>query len=173
MVTGDSFAGGRLATRHLVAGGRMQVAFLGGPERDPEVRARYEGYEAALREEGREVEPKLVVHGQWSPPSAAKGVRRLLEESRDVDAIFAVSDVLAIAAIHELHEHGRTVPADVAVVGYDDVALAALANPPLTTIRQDPALAGRLLAENLVQQIRTQTVTSVSIPAELVIRESA
>jgi DNA-binding LacI/PurR family transcriptional regulator len=172
-VTGDSLEGGRLATTHMLERGRERVAFLGGPAREPEVQQRYEGYATALREAGRELDPALVVHGSWSGPGAATAVKTLLEQAPALDGIFANSDLIAIGAMQELRARGRSVPGDVAVVGYDDVALAALASPPLTTIRQDPGLAGRLLAENLLQQIRTHAVTNVSIPAELVVRESA
>ena len=65
------------------------------------------------------------------------------------------------------------VPDDVAVIGYDDISIARFSDPPLTTIRQNGPLAGRLLAENLVQHLRTGAVTNVSIPAELVVRKSA
>jgi DNA-binding LacI/PurR family transcriptional regulator len=65
------------------------------------------------------------------------------------------------------------VPDDVGVVGYDDVAIAAYSNPPLTTIRQDGTLIGTLLARALVQQLQTGALTNVTIPAELVVRESA
>ncbi|MGZ6265283.1 MAG: substrate-binding domain-containing protein, partial [Candidatus Limnocylindrales bacterium] len=83
------------------------------------------------------------------------------------------SDLMAIAAMDAIREHGRVVPDDVAVVGYDDVSLARFSNPPLTTIRQNGPLAGRLLAENLIQYVQKGVVTNVSIPAELVVRRSA
>ena len=173
-VSGDSLAGGRLATEHLLAeSGRSRIAFLGGPEREPEAAARYRGYEAALRTAGVEVDPALVTFAEWKPASAAPAIRTLLDRAPDLDAVFACSDLLAIAAIQELREHGRTVPSDVAVVGYDDIAAAELASPPLTTIRQDLPLAGRLLAESLLEHLRTRAVTSVSIPPELIVRESA
>jgi DNA-binding LacI/PurR family transcriptional regulator len=72
-----------------------------------------------------------------------------------------------------LRGHGLRVPEDVAVVGYDDILVARHSNPPLTTIRQNAPLAGRLLAENLVQHLRTGAVTNASIPAELVVRKSS
>ena len=100
-------------------------------------------------------------------------MNRLLEQAPDVDAVFVNSDLMAIAAIEAIHELGRRVPEDVAVVGYDDVSVSRHTNPPLTTIRQNGPLAGRLLAQNLVQHLQTGVVTNVSIPAELVVRESA
>jgi DNA-binding LacI/PurR family transcriptional regulator len=87
--------------------------------------------------------------------------------------VFVNSDLMAIAAMDELRAQGRRIPDDVAVVGYDDISVARHSDPPLTTIRQNGPLAGLLLAENLIQHLRTSAVTNVSIPAELVVRRSA
>jgi DNA-binding LacI/PurR family transcriptional regulator len=174
-VSGDSIAGGRVATEHLIRAGRRRVGFVGGPTRSPEIRERHEGYEAALRAAGIEPEPGLTVNMPWHPAerSGAEGARRLLEAEPDLDAIFVCSDAMALAAMDALRASGRTVPDDVAVVGYDDIAIARHANPPLTTIRQSGPLAGRLLAEGLLEYLKSGVVTNVTIPAELVVRESA
>ncbi len=174
-VGGDNFAGGRLATEHLLRSGKRRIAFVGGPEHDPEVQDRYRGYEAALGAAGKTVDPALVVYSDlhWSAESAASQTAQLCERAADLDALFVNSDLMAVAALDVLRTHGRRVPDDVAVVGYDDVSIARHSRPPLTTIRQDGPLAGRLLAENLVQRLQTGVVTNVSIPAELVVRESA
>jgi DNA-binding LacI/PurR family transcriptional regulator len=172
-VSGDSYAGGRIATQHLLNGGRRRIAFIGGPDMEQEAQDRYRGYSAALRAAYLPVDESLVTYGWYSSESAAVRMRALLAEHDDIDAVFACSDVMAISVIEELRAVGRRVPEDVAVVGYDDIALAAHANPPLTTVRQSGPLAGRLLADSLIQQLRTGAVGHVSIPAELVIRESA
>ena len=172
-VSGDSFAGGRTATEHLLAQGRSRIAFLGGHATEVEVKDRYKGYEAALREAGRQVDPALVAYGDFTDTGATAAIRTLLERAGDLDAVFANSDLMAIAAMDELRAQGRRIPEDVAVVGYDDISIARHSDPPLTTIRQNGPLAGRLLAENLVEHLRTGTVTNVSIPAELVVRKSA
>jgi DNA-binding LacI/PurR family transcriptional regulator len=173
-VSGDSFTGGRLGTEHLLGSGRSRIAFLGGPAREQEVQDRYKGYEAALREAGKSVEEALVVHADWDHPESkgAAAMRELLRRAPDLDGVFANSDVLAIAAMDTIREHGRQVPDDVGVVGYDDVAMARFSHPPLTTVRQDGPLVGRLLAQSLVQHLQTGVVTNVTIPAELVVRES-
>jgi DNA-binding LacI/PurR family transcriptional regulator len=133
------------------------------------------GYEAALAAAGVELDPDLVVHLPWGTPEehAADAVALLLERAPDLDAIFAHSDRWALGAISALHASGRSVPDDVAVVGYDDIAVAAYSDPPLTTIRQGGDLVGRLLARTLVQRLQTGAITAVTIPAELVARESA
>lgn len=172
-VTGDSLSGGRLATDHLIASGRQKIGFIGGPAQELEVRQRQEGYETALREAGREVDPSLLHYGDYSNTSGAQAMRRLLNKSPDIDAVFVNSDLMAIAAMDAIREEGRRVPQDVAVVGYDDLSIAEHSNPPLTTIRQNIPLAGKLLAQNLIEHIQTGTVTNVSIPVELVVRKSA
>jgi len=174
-VTGDSITGGRIATEHLLRIGRSRIAFLGGPAKAHEVQDRLQGYRDALHASGLDVDPSLVIHASWQHPeaSSANAVQQLLERAPDFDAIFANSDLLAIGAIDALRVAGRRVPDDVAVIGYDDVSVARYCEPPLTTVRQDGPLAGRLLAENLIQHIQTGVLTNVSIPAELVLRGSA
>jgi len=80
---------------------------------------------------------------------------------------------MAIAAMDAIREAGRGVPEDVAVVGYDDLSISEHSNPPLTTIRQNIPLAGKLLAQNLIEYLQTGMVTNVSIPVELIVRKSA
>ncbi len=172
-VSGDSYAGGRMATSHLLERGRRRIAFIGGPDTEQESMDRYRGYATALRAGHIGVDESLVTYGWYSSESATARMRELLASRQDIDAVFACSDVMAIAAIEEMRAHGLRVPHDVAVVGYDDIALAAHTDPPLTTVRQAGPLAGRLLADSLIQQLNTGAVGHVSIPAELVVRQSS
>jgi DNA-binding LacI/PurR family transcriptional regulator len=172
-VTGDNFSGGKLATEHLIHSGRKRIAFLGGPAEELEVQYRYQGYETALKEAGKGVDTALIAYGDYSNTSGAAAMTRLLEQAPDLDAVFVNSDLMAIAAIDAIHEQGLHVPDDIAVVGYDDLSIAEYCNPPLTTIRQNIPLAGRLLAQNLVQYLQTGVTTNVSIPVKLVVRKSA
>jgi DNA-binding LacI/PurR family transcriptional regulator len=172
-VIGDSFAGGRLATEHLLASGRRRVAFVGAAAHHHEMADRLRGWEAAHAAAGVEPDPGLVVHGDYTPGSARAAVRTLFDAAEPPDALFVPSDLRAIAAIDELRTRGLRVPEDVAVVGYDDIAVAAVTSPPLTTIRQNVPLAGRLLADALVRQLQTGAVSHATLPAELVVRASA
>jgi DNA-binding LacI/PurR family transcriptional regulator len=172
-VTGDNFNGGRLATEYLIDQGRKQIAFIGGPQEELEVQQRFEGYESALFASKRTVEPALVAYGDFSNTSGARAMEQLLENAADLDAIFVNSDLMAIAAMDVIREHGRRVPEDVAVVGYDDLSIAEHSNPPLTTIRQNIPLAGRMLAENLIKYLETGVVTNVATPVDLIVRKSA
>jgi DNA-binding LacI/PurR family transcriptional regulator len=172
-VSGDDPAGGTLATEYLIRSGRQRIAFLGGPADEIEVQSRYAGYQSALKSAGRKIDPHLVDHGDYSTASGATAMERLLRKSPDLDAVFVNSDVMAVTAIKTLVKHGRRVPEDVAVIGYDDVSISSLTTPALTTIRQNIPQAGKLLATNLIQYLKTGIVTHVTLPVELVIRESA
>ena len=139
-----------------------------------EVQYRYDGYASALKKAGRKVDPDLVAYAEFfSEESARAAMLELLERAPDLDAVFVNSDLMAIAAMEALRAQGRRVPDDVAVVGYDDLSIAAYANPPLTSVRQNVPMAGKLLAQNLIEYLDTGVVTNVSIPVELVVRASA
>ena len=172
-VAGDNFTGGILAARHLLQTGRRRIAFLGGPADSLTVQYRYQGYEAALRAAGLSPDPALTAYSDYSFASGEAAMERLLAQAPDLDAVFVNSDLMAIGAVKVIQRRGRAVPQDVAVVGYDDLPIAAYNNLPLTTVRQNIPLAGRLLAQNLIQYIQTGVITRVTIPVELVIRESA
>jgi len=172
-VTGDNFNGGKAATEHLIGSGKQKIGFIGGPVYELEVQHRLEGYRTALHAAGRSIDPALIEHGDFSNTSGADAMRRLLDKVPDMDAVFVNSDLMAIAAMDAIREAGRRVPEDIAVVGYDDLSIAEHSNPPLTTIRQNIPLAGKLLAQNLIQYLQTGLMTNVSIPVALVLRKSA
>jgi DNA-binding LacI/PurR family transcriptional regulator len=172
-VTGDNFNGGKAATEHLIGSGRQKIGFIGGPIYELEVQHRLEGYRTALNAAGRSIDPALIEHGDFSNTSGADALRRLLDKVPDMDAVFVNSDLMAIAAMDAIRETGRRVPENIAVVGYDDLSIAEHSNPPLTTIRQNIPLAGKLLAQNLIQYLQTGLMTNVSIPVALILRKSA
>jgi DNA-binding LacI/PurR family transcriptional regulator len=171
-VSSDNFGGGRLATEHLLQTGKHRIAFIGGPVDEYEVQQRYDGYTAALQENGQAVDPALVAYGDWTVESGAETIRHLLENVPDLDGVFANSDLMAVGTINALRDQGRRVPQDVAVVGYDDLSIARTNDPSLTTISQNIPLAGKLLAQNLIQNIETGQVINVTIPVKLVQRDS-
>lgn len=173
LVSADNIEGGILATQHLIRIGRQRIAFLGGPEDSLTVQHRFKGYEKALQNTGRNVDPNLLAYGDYSYVSGIDSMQRLMDQSPDLDAVFANSDLMAIGAINAIQNRGKRVPEDIAVIGYDDLPIAMYNNLPLTTIRQNIPLAGKLLAQNLIQYIQTGVITNVTLPVELVIRKSA
>ena len=172
-VTGDNLNGGRIATEYLIGLGKKRIGFIGGPQEELEVQQRFEGYKKALLAAGRIVEPALVTYGDFSNTSGAAAMEQLLDNAPDLDAVFVNSDLMAIAAMDVIRQHGRRVPGNIAVVGYDDLSIAEHSNPPLTTVRQNIPLAGKMLAENLIRYLETRVVSNVVIPVELIVRKSA
>jgi DNA-binding LacI/PurR family transcriptional regulator len=172
-VSADNFTGGKLATEHLIGIGRERIGFVGGPDYELEVQHRLAGYESALQEAGRDVDRNLIEYGDFSNTSGAEAMKRLLKRVPELEAVFVNSDLMAIAAMDAIRAEGRRVPENVAVVGYDDLSIAEHSNPPLTTIRQNIPLAGKLLAQNLIEYLQTGMVTNVSMPVELIVRKSA
>lgn len=171
-VTGDNLRGGRLAAEHLLSLGKQKIAFLGGPAEDLEVILRYQGFADALQSAGLEPDQKRVGFGDFSSASGTKVMHKLLDQDPDMDALFANSDLMAIGAMRVIQERGLRVPEDISVIGYDDLSLAAHSNPPLTTIRQNIPESGSLLVHNLIQYLENGNVTNVSVPVDLVVRQS-
>ena len=116
---------------------------------------------------------QLEVPVRFGSDSAYHAVASLSGAEVDFDGIVACSDVFAINAMRALAERGRKVPADVAIVGFDDIPFAAYTTPPLTTIRQNCHVGARLLVENLMRAIRRQPGSTVIVPTELVVRASS
>jgi DNA-binding LacI/PurR family transcriptional regulator len=152
--------------------GRHTIGFIGGPADEYEVQQRYDGYAAALQESGKTVDPNLVTYGDWSSEAGAQKTQQLLDKVPDLDALFANSDLMAVGSLNTLRKQGLKVPQDVAVVGYDDLSISKATNPSLTTISQNIPMVGKLLAQDLIQNIETGQVINVTLPVKLVIRES-
>lgn len=169
----DNVGGALEATRHLVALGRKRIAFLGGAsEHCPEFEQRHRGYRQALADARLEADPELRVDADNQESSGFRAADRLLATGRDFDGIFAASDLIAIGALRRLQSAGRSVPGDVALVGFDDIPAAAYVNPGLTTVHQDTVRAGELLVGNLIKLIEGEPVASSLLAPKLVVRES-
>ncbi len=170
-VGSDNRLGGEIATQRLIAGGRRRLAFFGNPDA-PELAQRHEGFLAACRAEGIEADAGTVVT-PLTADGAYKAIEARLAAAAAPDGIVAASDVIAMSALRALAERGLAVPGDVAVVGYDDVMLAAHTTPPLTTIRQDLAQGARLLVDLLMRAIAGESVASAVMAPTLIVRGSA
>jgi DNA-binding LacI/PurR family transcriptional regulator len=171
-VCGDDRMGGRLAAERLISTGRRRIAFIGGPRVESEVKERYEGFAEAMRDAGRDPDA-LLAFGDYSEPGAERAIAELAELDGGLDAVFANSDYMAIAAMRWLMAHGRRVPDDVSVIGYDDLSIASYVTPRLTTITQQVPLAGRMLARDLVAFLEKGLVTHNEMAVQLIVRDSA
>jgi DNA-binding LacI/PurR family transcriptional regulator len=172
-VRGDDGRGGFLAGERLAAVGRRRIGFVGGPAESVEVQERLAGWSSALAAAGAAAGPDRVVFGDFCEESAAESVRTLLARDPGLDGVFCCNDLMAIGAVGALRAAGRRVPEDVAVIGYDDLHIAAKVTPALTTVSQRVPLAGKILAADLAAFLRGGPVTTRILPVELVVRASA
>jgi DNA-binding LacI/PurR family transcriptional regulator len=170
-VGGDNPLGGRRATLHLIRLGRRRIVFLGDIAA-PEAMQRRQGYLAAREQSGLGVDERLTVPAHFGVQAAEAAVDALIARRVPFDGIVAASDLIALGAIRALIRAGRSVPGDVAVVGFDDLQLARYSRPALTTIRQDTMLAGRLLVAKLLNSDAAGELLSERLPTDLVVRES-
>ena len=169
-VGSDNAAGGRLAAQHLLAQGRQRLAFFGNPE-VPELAARYEGLRDEVARAGWRAPMLLPVH--LTSEAAYAEIRRFLAVNPSPDGILAASDVIAMSTLRALAEHGKRVPHDVGVIGYDDVVVAMHTSPPLTTIRQDVVGGAAAIVDLLFRRIDGEEAVSITMPPELILRGSA
>jgi len=173
-VGSDNEQGGYLAARHLIERGRRSIAFLGTVSDDcPEFVERWNGYRRALGEAGQTQDERLRIDAAPTEEAGRAAALRLLDQSVPFDAIFATSDLVALGAMRALHEAGMHVPNDVSIVGFDDLAAARMAEPPLTTVAQDTRLAGEALVETLIAKIEERAPESLLLPVRLVVRSSS
>lgn len=172
-VGSDNFGAGRQAGEHLLSLGRRKIAFLGDADEGyPEFADRYAGCCAAMRAAGVEPDKALRRDALTNEADGYSAARSLIDAPASFDAIFAASDLIAIGAMRALAEAGLSVPADVAIVGFDDIPAAGHTSPPLTTLMQDIRGAGTALLDVLTEAIESDAITRRQLPARLVVRAS-
>jgi DNA-binding LacI/PurR family transcriptional regulator len=171
----DNVYGGRLAAEHLLSLGRKHIRFL-GPVNVPEVDSRYRGYlqamaqaPLAMLQAGLVTDP---IACNFTHASAYEAMHQALQRGEDIDALFCASDVIAGGARMAIVESRRRVPDDIALMGFDDVALAQNMSPPLSTIKQDLAMAAKTMIDTLFRRMGGEETPSSVIPARLMVRES-
>jgi DNA-binding LacI/PurR family transcriptional regulator len=168
----DNVGGAQLAAERLLSAGRKRIATIAGPQDMTAGLDRLAGYRRALAQAGRKAD--RVAYGDFTRESGQLAMTALLERHPDLDAVFVANDLMAVGALRSLRDAGRRVPADVSVVGYDDIEMARHTEPPLTTIHQPIVDQARTMTELLLTQIGGDPVADpVILPTELVERESA
>jgi LacI family transcriptional regulator len=168
--------GAALATQHLIDLGHRRIGLI--TNADPVYTAsadRLAGYRLTLEESGLPFDPAAVRYGNFTPQSGGEAMTALLDSAPDLTAVFVASDTVALGALHALRRAGRSVPDDLALVGFDDVPMAEFLDPPLSTVRL-PAYglgwgAGELLTRRLAgEEIRHPQLL---LETELIVRESS
>ena len=165
--------GARLATAHLASVGRRRIATVTGPLDTPGGRDRLGGYKEALAAAGIGFGQDLIALGDYTRHSGQTAMEQLLRTAPDLDAVFVASDLMVLGAMVALERAGRSVPGDVAVVGFDDSPAAAAARPALTTVRQPWRRVCREMVRLLLALLDGQEPAAVILPVELVLRETA
>ncbi len=151
----DDFEAARVMTAHLIAAGHRRIGFIIGHPNQTASARRLEGHRAALTEAGIEHDPGLIVQGYFTYRSGLDAAELLIAGPRPT-AIFASNDDMAAASVAVAHRHRLDVPRDLAVVGFDDTALATTIWPELTTIRQPIADMSRAAVDLLAEEIRSR-----------------
>jgi LacI family transcriptional regulator len=173
-VQADDDEGSHAATRHLLTRGAQRVAMIQGPLRTGV--ARIAGYAGALAEAGMAYDERYTARGDWTRRSGHRAMTHLMQVTPRPDAVFCANDLMAIGALDAARELGLSVPADVALAGFDDIDAAALVSPSLTTVGNPAYETGRSAGELLLSRLTgdyTGTRRTVVVPCPLILRESS
>lgn len=171
-VDAENRDGARTAVEYLIAQGRRSIAHIAGPPDTGVGTDRLAGYRDAMRANGAIDAP--IAYGDWGQASAAHAMQRLLDQRPQLDAVFAASDVMAAGALRCLNRAGRKVPDDVALIGFDDHALAQQLRPSLTTVRQPVEELATVAVCRLLAAMRGEVDgrDPIILPTELILRDS-
>ena len=168
----DNYQGGHSITEHLIKLGRKRFAFIGDASHNaPEFMARFQGYSDALKQHS--LAAYSTQRDAISTEDAGfEATQSLLTDETLPDAIVCASDLIAMGVLRALRQTHLNVPDDIAVVGYDNIAVSAFTTPALTTVHQNTKRAGELLVSTLLKAIANETVEDFLMPAEIIVRQS-
>jgi DNA-binding LacI/PurR family transcriptional regulator len=170
----DSVASAAAMTSHLLGLGRRRVAAIGRESAQGTASVRLRGYQKALRQAGVAYRPELVIGvPSYTREDGRRGMQQLLALPEPPDAVFCFNDLMAIGAMRACHDQGVSIPDDIAVAGFDDIAETRYSNPTVTTISPDLDLLSREVLRLVISRIEGRTVAeSVKVPWTLQVRES-
>lgn len=175
----DNEHGAAKAAQHLVQMGYQRIAMITGPSNVVHAIARRNGFLSALRALGVELLSGYIQEGDWSESSGMQAMERLLRMTPPPEAVFVASDSMAIGALKAIRAAGLKSPDDIALVGFDDIPLAAVVEPPLTTVHQPIDQLGFLAASTLIDRLEAASdvignngAQHIVLPTELVVRVS-
>jgi DNA-binding LacI/PurR family transcriptional regulator len=173
-VHADDFGGAFAATQHLLQLGHTNIGVISSLLRPFAIDERLRGIREALLEYGLTLNEALILPGDFSVESGEAAATQLLDRNDAPTAIFALNDRMALGAIRAAHARDLRVPEQVSVIGFDDIYIASLLNPPLTTVRQPGYAMGQVAASLLFDLLEERTVPSTTVIAtELILRSSS
>lgn len=172
-VSTDNYKASLECIEYLTSKGHSNIAFINGKDAAVVSRVRYEGYIAKLREKGLPIRMDYILSGNFSEDEAYRCVIEFLPEHPEVTAIFCASDLMAIGAIRAAQTLGRSIPSELAVMGFDDILISSYVTPSLSTVHQDFNKMGFEAAKMLYAIISGQDVPhTINVDYELMIRDS-
>jgi LacI family transcriptional regulator len=175
-ITSDNSGGARLAARHLIERGHRRIATITGPMRTRPGVQRLAGFQDELLVHGLDLPDDYIVEGDFYLDGGNAGMHRLLGLAEPPTAVFVAGDEMAIGALRAAAQSGLRVPDDVAIVGFDDIEIAALIPPGLTTVAQDKPGFGTAAADALLEMLHSgphrSTPAPIVLATELVVRGS-
>ena len=170
----DDFKGAFMATEHLIQMGCQRIAHLHGPKGITVSQQRFKGYEACLKKYGREVDLELVKQVMFSPESGLAATKSLLDQKIKPDGIFAVNDEVCFGAMKIIQEKNYKIPEEIALVGFDDIPLAAFAPIALSSVSRQSKKIGEQSAHLFLSKMNGMSDhQQVTLEPELIIRESS
>ena len=172
----DNIQGAVQATNHLIDLGHTNIAFIGGDIGHPSLSHRLYGYKQALENANISIKNNLIVVDAKYPDkqNGFNSAKKLFSKNKNVTAVFACNDAMAIGVLHYLNDNGYKVPQDVSLVGFDDVEADIMLHPPLTTIRVPKIEMGVEALKLIVNSVKSKKSLpkKVLVPVELIVRES-
>lgn len=177
-VVADNYGGAAALTEHLLGHGYRRFAYIAGADRTPDNRERLRAIRDTLRQHGLSLPDTSIAQGNYLRGSGYKAMLKLLDQAQRPEAVMAANDQMAADAIMAAQARGLQIPGDVAVVGFDDIPLAAYLSPPLTTVRQpayDMGVHAVRTAINMLKQPQTERLFApprITLPTALVLRRS-
>jgi LacI family transcriptional regulator len=171
----DDELGGYLGTKHLIDLGHTNISFLPNGRIDCDVDGqRYQGFKRALSEANIDFKPNMIIEGRINTFENGYQFGKEIAKNQQMTAIFTSSDITALGIMKSLNDHGKNVPEDISIVGFDDLMISRYSSPSLTTIRQDVFHKGALSAETSIEAIENKNIEpkQIMLPVELVIRGS-
>ena len=173
-VATDNEHGGWLGAKHLLDSGHKRIGYLGGPSLGRSQQARVAGYRRALQEAGISFDPKLVLSGDGSIQAGQDALNAILSQPENLrpTAVCCYNDLCALGLLHQAHLLSLQIPESLSVIGFDNIPIAAISAPPLTTIEQRTSELGKLATNSIFASLQEEPVADIRLRGELILRAS-
>ncbi|MDP5253142.1 MULTISPECIES: substrate-binding domain-containing protein [unclassified Vibrio] len=170
----NSHRGGMMATEYLLSQGHQHIGCITGPMHLRQASLRYAGFEQAMQQAGQEINRDWVVESDFDCQGGIDAFERLWAQSNKPTALFVSNDMMALGVIQAAQKHGLSLPADLSIIGYDNIHMAQFFTPALTTIHQPKYRMGKAAVEALIERLRVPDLEEqlVELLPELVVRDS-